>query len=326
MKHLPMLHQGFPVYRQSRRGHAADGWSNSRNDEDDEEANFNFINTCLKSSPTGQFLNVIPVTVSSSEGKEVSTFAMLDPCASFHSLADDLAKRLKLRVSAPKSIQVNTIHGRRPLRVRTATAVISGNRRLMTKFELRFQVLESSHVSFSRVPTPKDLDPKILKEMSIRYDVDVPYITVLLGADPRLHRCLESRISDNGLLLTTTELGVAVMGTPTSDPDDEEEHAVNFIGIESYPEINFWDNEVGPTLYDTTKVPSYEDRAAEKIIAESTTRRSDGSYEIRPPWKKIPPIMPSNRAEVRYRFDSLARRFKRDPDYFTKYSSIIKSY
>ena len=88
----------------------------------------------------------------------------------------------------------------------------------------------------------------------------------------------------------------------------------------------FWDNETSSSVYDTRKVPSYEDRVAQKIIEDSTIRRDDGRFEIRPPWRQIPPNMPDNRSQVRYRFDSLKKRFENDPEYFQEYSKIIISY
>ena len=199
---------------------------------DGEEQESNFLDVCLKSNSTSnvdKILNVIPISVSSPEGESISCYAMLDPCSSFHGMADVLADRLQLPSGSPKQIFVNTLHGKKPIDIRTTKAVISGNTSSTPSFELPFNIIKSSTLSNSRVPTDKDIDPALLEEFRLRYDVTIPYVCVLIGADPRIHRCLESRTS-NGLLLTKTELGVAVMGSMTSPPT--EDHTSYFIGLE----------------------------------------------------------------------------------------------
>ena len=322
-KHNPMLHQGFRAIKRQKQDVA-----NGDGDDDEQEANF--LDTCLhhcSETNVEKFLNIIPITVTSSTGKQVSTFGILDPCASFNAIADKLADLLDLEAGPVQSMVVNTIQGKKPMEVKTTKATISGNGKNMPKFELLLQIVKKSRLSFSRVPSWKDVDPSIIEEFKLSYSIDIPYVTVLVGADPRIHRALESRILDSGLLLTKTALGVAIMGAPNQIKSNKVHlHEANFLHAETMPEKFFWDNETASSVYDTRKVPSYEDRIAQKIIEDSTVRREDGRFEIRPPWRKIPPDMPDNRAQVRYRFNSLAKRFAKDPEYFHEYSKVINSY
>jgi len=209
-KHSPLLHQGYrAIKRQKKEAGDEDG---------DDEEEVNFLDSCLHHCSevnVEKFLNIIPVTITSPTGKRITTFAILDPCASFNAIADKLADLLDLKAGPVQSMVVNTIQGKRPMEVKTTKATISGNGKNMPKFELLLQIVEKSRLSFSRVPSWKDVDPSVLKEFKLNYDTDMPYVTLLIGADPRIHRALERRILDSGLLLTKTALGVAIMGAPS---------------------------------------------------------------------------------------------------------------
>ena len=115
-------------------------------------------------------------------------------------------------------------------------------------------------MSFSRAPTNGDVDAEAVRKYNLNYDnIDLPLTTVLIGACPEIHHVLESTITRNGLLLTRTPLGVAIMGTPSSAVSGSEEvHAVNFIGLDHQPERFFWDNKSCPSIYDQRKAMSFK--------------------------------------------------------------------
>ncbi|XP_055855978.1 uncharacterized protein LOC129919155 [Episyrphus balteatus] len=85
----------------------------------------------------------------------------------------------------------------------------------------------------------------------------------------------------------------------------------------------FWEIEETPFMIELSK----EDVACQLHFVKTTKRMSDGRYEVGLPFKEgFPPELGSSKETAIRRFESLERRFEKDPNLKASYSQCIKEY
>ena len=143
---------------------------------------------------------------------------------------------------------------------------------------------------------------------------------------PHLHICQDIRSGkSNEPIAVLTKLGWVVYGGKSYLPKVMN----NRISCEEVSLLNtverFWEIETYGTKENDSSLLLMQDQRAIRILEETVSKEKD-KYKVGLLWKNDNVELPYNRIVAMNRFNSLEKKFKRDPDIENKYKEIIKDY
>jgi hypothetical protein len=278
-------------------------------------------------------LNVLPVIITTSENKSLSTYAFLDNGCTDTLIDQRLANQLSLKGS-PDEIQINTITNCQQThteRVNFALRSFDGDGEEIIVNDA--YVLPDLHQSGQVLPESVDVSGcPHLRDISFP-SVDVPRVSILVGSNvPKAHVQKEVRFpedDENGLFGYRYALGWSLCG-PTG-VETEQQTFLNNVSLDKNLDSElekFWKLEdTGTSTRWEKESFSEEDRRAVKIIQE-TTKLVDGHYEVGLLWRDEQPHLPDNRRLAEKRLDLLKRRLLKpeNKELATKYHEVMQGY
>ena len=272
---------------------------------------------------------VLPVVVQGSNGRSVSTYALLDSASDISMISDDLAKDLGLN-GRLENLTLNTV---------SSTSSIPSQR---VKFSIR-----ARDEPFSQRITVTEAwtKPGIFKCPPVQVshligteafngvtiqDIPRDQVKLLIGANvPKAHIQIDNRLGpSDGIVAIQTVLGWCVMGPSMLNSCNRDAH-VNLI-LEEQDQLSrqveqFWSTESFGVTANFKKPTSMNDLRASDILKKGTVFK-DGHFEVPMLWKDETQRMPDNRKLAEMRFQSLDKRLSRDLNLQERYSSVMNGY
>jgi len=274
------------------------------------------------------FLKIVPIRIwSTSNGRGITCWAMLDDCSTSHFGHEKLREKLNLK-GKERSCTIRTVNGIKTMKMLSTDLYIQGinSPEVITLKDTK--LLQNKNLRFSSVPDLSDSDcwPQ-LNEVHYK-NLDYNEVLVLIGANsPESHGYQRAK---SGPSIVNTGLGKAIVGNVSSGNVREKGCSIetthlidnNYDNLSSRID-NFFRIEDCESLNDETKAMSVEDKIAFEKINKSI-HKVKGHYEVRVPWRKDEPSMPNNRLQAVQRLQGLQWKFKRNPEKFMEYSKAIE--
>lgn len=157
-------------------------------------------------------------------------------------------------------------------------------------------------------------------------------VQMLLGADIFWDVLLNNHISlgKNKPTLIETTLGWLVTGSVQSNKSTNninQSHTVHchFLNNNNIEEKldKFFELESVPT---TQQVHTKGESECEQIFKTTTKRHTDGKFIVTIPFKESPEVLGDSKQQALIRFQSLERKFKRNPEFKEKYTQFLDEY
>ncbi|XP_068684275.1 uncharacterized protein [Montipora foliosa] len=288
-------------------------------------------------------LHVIPKKITSSDGRSVTTYGLLDNASRGTVISGDVAKELRLK-GHKEFISVSTLMQEEDEEFEVVEFKLesaSGEGETLNVEE----VLVSEKFNFKERYLPEDIDRRSHPHL---LDIDVPdvkikKVSVLIGKDVgEAHEVLEVRKSNrpgSQLQAQRGPLGWVITGTILGSPNHSEVNVhFTFCERKLHEQVeNFWKIEgfgakalckpiiEEPVPRRQNHYLSREDIRAVDIL-ENTTRLTDGHYETGLLWRNDDVELPNNRKEAEKRLQSLKRKFRKDPSLEMKYRATMNDY
>lgn len=289
-------------------------------------------------------LHVIPVKITSPDGKFVTTYGLLDNASRGTMISLDVAKELGLQ-GRKEVVSVSTLLQQEDEELEVVEFKLqsaSGEGEVITVEE----GLISEKFNIAERCLPEDVDRRSHPHL---VDIEIPAVnikkvSVLIGKDVSdAHEVFEVRKSnkpDSQLQAQRGPLGWVITGTILNSLN-QRELSVNFITCDRklHDQVeNFWkveefgtrrackpEIEKGAVAKHRNHNLSREDMRAEDIL-EKTTKLTDGHYETGLLWQRDDVQLPNNRKQAEMRLQSLKRKFRRDPSLEKKYRATMDDY
>ena len=328
----------------------------ARHNEDKvEKDSFNGI---LDRDESEMYLQIVPVILRSNEGKEVSTYALLDTGSHVTLVREDIASKLDLPGKS-RSLNIGTIK-ELPKRVRVKAVSLS----VVSKLDGR-QVHVKNAFSMPKAefrmpsqPCPVDYNnPDIYTHLDgIELEpVEKEDIGILIGADCPEALLIEEvrRGKDNQPFVVLTKWGWTLFGSgrPGHELDvtvsllhaprdivppgrlygqQQNRSVIDEVDISAGEHLDsqverFWKQENDAISLDSGASMSVEDSIAlEKL--QNDTKLIDGHYQVPMLWRCETGKLPNNIGLVRKRFELLKRRLRKNPELNHKFRQVIEDY
>lgn len=285
------------------------------------------INTMVTKS-NAVCLRLLPVLVSYGSNR-AATYALLDNGSDTTLVDQTLVKQLKIP-DKPRSFKVKTIHGVKEVKGAEVNLMVQS---LDGEQQLNMQsvwVVPNLELSSASIPTASDVENwPHLKDVKLQ-SLPCREVGLLIGCDqPRAFWTEDERRGQPsepyavksilgwsvlGPLSSTERLMHARINHTNFNEGDVEEHLARL-----------WSTDFGFDPGHTTAM-SQEDRLAMKIL-EDTVTFEDGHYTMGLPWRsRATTRLPPSRRMAEMRLNSLAKKFKRDPDYRDMYALQVNNY
>ena len=290
-------------------------------------------------------LHVIPVKISSLDGKFITTYGLLDNGSRGTMISSDVAKELGLK-GRKEMVSVSTLLQREDEEFEVVEFQLqsaSGEGEVITVEE----GLVSEKFNIAEKCLPEDIDRSSHPHL---VDIEIPEVklkkvSVLIGKDvSEAHEVFEVRKSkrpDSQLQAQRGPLGWVITGTIVGS-QNHRDISVNFVTCDKklHDQVeNFWKVEgfgTRSTLKPGNEVEadrshrdlnlSREDMRAVAILEKTTKLTTDQHYETGLMWRRDDVQLPSNRREAERRLQSLKRKFHRDPSLEEKYRATMDDY
>lgn len=185
-------------------------------------------------------------------------------------------------------------------------------------------------------PLPEHRVEQLIKHETVVTDLaDINYnipgpIDILIGAGTWAAIVSDQVIREtdgrNTLIAQQTRFGWVISGQttslgPTSSKGFNITLPTELLDLNSMM-TRFWEIESIPK----TELWTMEEKRAERIFVENHTRDINGRFVVHIPLKEDPPPIGSSRDIAVACFHGLERRFKRQPELYTKYRAVIDDY
>ena len=289
-------------------------------------------------------LHVIPVKISSSNGKLNTTYGLID-WLTWNHVSSDIAKELDLK-GRKEVVSVST-----PLQqedekfevVEFKLQSASGEGEVITVEE----GLVTEKFNIAEKCLPEDIDRRSHSHL---VDIEIPAVklkkvSVLIGKDvSKAHEVFEVRKSnkpDSQLQALRGSLGWVITGT-IHGSQNHRNISVNFVTCDKnlHDQVEtFWKVEGFGTkgALKTRKdggadcrrrdlILSREDMRAVDILERTTKLTADDHYETGLLWRRDDVQLPNNRREAEIRLQSLRRKFHTDSSLQEKYRATMEDY
>ena len=335
-KHNKVLHLAAQVDGANDVDNVAEESREGGSDAEDESDSVQRVdvNHTKKSDPaTDVFMGVVAICVSNpDDGKEVSCYGMLDPCANVSVVSEELAGILGLNVRTSGGVEVvHTVAGATKIRRRSGTIRVAPFNDPGKKTTIQdAAIMKCQHFSANRCPTKEDVERwQVLQGVVPTEVVEIPRVMVLISMQhPELQRPQKViRLEDgkDSPYVVETELGLVLYGG--EQVRAAKRVTVNFTRTWNQDqEVQSWlvPNDA-ERVYDNTKVPSVcEQRAYKKMADEMMIR--DERYEIPLPFRESSVRMPNNRDQAARCLEAMRRKFLQNRDYFEEYAGAVRKY
>ncbi|XP_028513775.1 uncharacterized protein LOC110239139 [Exaiptasia diaphana] len=284
----------------------------------------------VQNSNSSVVLNVLPVVVTSSDNRSLSTYAFLDNGCTDTLIDRQLADELGLtgRTEEIEIVTITSTQEAESKRVNFTIKAINSDE----KVKVNDAYVLADLRQYGQV-LPESVDTSTYTHLQdIKFSsVDLPRISVLIGSNiPSAHVQREVRIpddGDNGLYGYHYSLGWTLCGP--IDAISKDTVSVNSISMDCQLDEaleKFWKLEDN-VISGAKKELSVDDKRALRIISE-TTRFVDGHYEVGLPWKDAEPNLPDNRRMAEKRLEMLKRRLLKpeNADLALKYRDTMQGY
>lgn len=296
--------------------------------EDDSQQNWASSNTISRSQNV--ILGVITIRCSGPSG-EVVINGLVDEGSDSSFISEKIFKQLGLNGSNPGTLAVHGMTGTTQLRSYEGTIRIGpmeGN----NSYDLDVRSLPVVCKGLKGIKW-SSIKGRWTHLQDLPLSGNCNQVDILIGLDGgRLIEPLETRRGgSNEPHAFRTLLGWVCRGPiPGADQSKAPKHS-NFIQDANYVLDQRLNEFFATESYGaegskvTTKPMSLQDEYALKTIDESTRKRLDGpGYEVALPWIPGESKPQNNRRLAEKRFESLERRFQRDPEFAEAYSRSIK--
>ena len=261
---------------------------------------------------------MLPVRIVS-DGKEISTLAIVDSGSNITLVKRDLVDKLGIQ-SSPSPFTVNTLSGpsTHDKQVLCKFTLLGDDRRERVEVEAltvpSIPIKNNSQVNLANWPHLKDLDLA---------QVNGP-IELIIGTDcPELFWSLEERRGGRKEpLARRTLLGWIVFG-----PSSSSQVTVNMAQSDPLQKQleKIWSSDF-IDVRNTDPVMSVDDKRALKTMQE-TVKIVDGKYQLGIPWSVDPKTsLPNNRSVAESRLRMLKRKFQANPKLAEDYTSTVEAY
>ena len=290
-------------------------------------------------------LHVIPVKISSSNGKSITTYGLIDNGSRGTMISSDVAKELDLK-GRKEVVSVSTLFQQEDeefevveFKLQSASGegeVITVEEGLVTE---KFNIAEKS--------LPEDIDRRSHSHL---VDIEIPAVklkkvSVLIGKDvSKAHQVFEVRKSnkpDSQLQALRGLLGWVITGT-IHGSQNHRNISVNFVTCDKnlHDQVEtFWKVEGfgtkgalktrtvgGADCRRRDLILSREDMRAVDILERTTKVTADDHYETGLLWRRDDVQLPNNRREAEIRLQSLRQKFHRDSSLQEKYRATMEDY
>ena len=274
------------------------------------------------------YFQVLPVTIQGQNGRCMKTFALLDSGSDISLINTELAKDLGLK-GQEQNLVVDTMGPTFNFRSTCVSFSVKAGEELgaeslcIAKAWTRPGVFNCPSFNMSELNHMTHLRGLNLA------DVKSHDVKLLIGANvPRAHLQLETRQGSlNDPIAIHTPLGWCVMGGRDSVTNNVVH--VNFLS-NAHDDLNsrveqFWQTESFGVKNEVSRSLSVQDQRAMQVL-EQNTKFVKGHYEVPMLWKDPDVKMPYNRFMAEKRFETLTKRFTKDPVFQSRYSDVMNSY
>ncbi|XP_077969292.1 uncharacterized protein LOC144423012 [Styela clava] len=273
-------------------------------------------------------LKVLPVTVRGKAigGREISTYALLDPGSTVSLCTSGLMRELGIsRVKTNFSVQTVTGHKIQEGFEVALTATGAGNSLVLD----RVLTVERLPNLKSSIPSVRDTELySHFSHVDISDNTDRE-VKLLIGSNvPDAHDVLEVKRGKRGQpRAVKTLLGWTLFGPESVSNCDN--NFVNFIhcddNILHRQLCQIYEHDFNDNACESASSLSVENKRALSIM-EKTVCKVNGHYEVGLPWKNKEVKLPNNRTMVEKQLMYQRRKFIRDPELFECYKSVINDY
>ncbi|KAK3739937.1 hypothetical protein QZH41_015978, partial [Actinostola sp. cb2023] len=295
-----------------------------------------FVGTSSKNcAPTTVLLQIVPIVVTSQEGSNVQTFALLDSGSQTSLVLEDFANKVGLD-GVTSTLHLGTVNSRdEAVRSRKVSFKVSAVNKVEDSHEV--VVEEAWTVPQLNIPEQK-VTRDMLKDLPHLSDIPIPEIdsgavTILLGANV-LEAILQRDVRRGNVgqpVAVLTAFGWTLTGSIKSVVPPERLHVMHVHRVRNAEEQllqrveEWWRTDAFGTKYENETPRSVEDKKALEIL-ENTVKHLGDRYEVGMLWRDRDVKFPDNRAMAEKRLKSTERRLKRDETLADKYCAIIDDY
>ena len=288
------------------------------------------VNNVVKS--TKVCFQILPVIVNGDNGRSIKTYAMLDSASDITMINDELAQDLGLK-GKPETLKLHTLSSPVSLSSKKVGFHVQSYHNPNAK-PLRINEAWTRQGSFKCPPiyTYDIQHMPYLQDLGLS-DVDPNQVKILIGANvPQAHIQINSLVGHpDEPVAFETQLGWCLMGGISSNSNDSNSATVNFLtSTESDTLLHkqvqqFWSTESFGVSVNLHKPTSVEDVKASNLL-ETSTRVSEGHYEVPMLWRHPDCSLPNNRRMAEKRFASLSYKLKSDSGLQDKYQAVVNGY
>jgi len=295
-----------------------------------------FVGTSSKNcAPTTVLLQIVPIVVTSQEGSNVQTFALLDSGSQTSLVLEDFANKVGFD-GITSTLHLGTVNSRdEAVRSRKVSFKVSAVNKVEDSHEV--VVEEAWTVPQLNIPEQK-VTRDMLKDLPHLSDIPIPEIdsgavTILLGANV-LEAILQRDVRRGNVgqpVAVLTAFGWTLTGSIKSVVPPERLHVMHVHRVRNAEEQllqrveEWWRTDAFGTKYENETPRSVEDKKALEIL-ENTVKHLGDRYEVGMLWRDRDVKFPDNRAMAEKRLKSTERRLKRDETLADKYCAIIDDY
>ncbi|KAK3748900.1 hypothetical protein QZH41_002891 [Actinostola sp. cb2023] len=278
---------------------------------------------------------IVPIVVTSQEGSNVQTFALLDSGSQTSLVLEDFANKVGLD-GVTSTLHLGTVNSRdEAVRSRKVSFKVSAVNKVEDSHEV--VVEEAWTVPQLNIPEQK-VTRDMLKDLPHLSDIPIPEIdsgavTILLGANV-LEAILQRDVRRGNVgqpVAVLTAFGWTLTGSIKSVVPPERLHVMHVHRVRNAEEQllqcveEWWRTVAFGTKYENETPRSVEDKKALEIL-ENTVKHLGDRYEVGMLWRDQDVEFPDNRAMSEKRLKSTERRLKRDETLADKYCAIIDDY
>jgi hypothetical protein len=333
--HHPLLH-GAPSLNVSFKDKAKTPKEEKSETQENKKTTKKGVGThTVEGDSITTLLLTVPVIIEAN-GIQVNTVGILDQGSQASLILEKISKKLKLD-GPTQSSPLATFHGNDPKNI---VKCVSFNI-LTTDSSRSFEVKSAYTVPRLQIQTTSLNWPAVKHQWNHLCDIepinaDTKEIGVLLGRDVlRVHDVLDSRYPADGVEAPDgikTHFGWCVTG-PVATATLHPPLHINALSITQqlsdqalHDVVNqFWLTESFGVRPSTSLPSSLDDKAALKIL-EQTTRHTGERYEVGLMLRDPKINIPNNREVAVRHFNSLEKRFARDPAFAERYSRVMNEY
>ncbi|XP_073950909.1 uncharacterized protein [Choristoneura fumiferana] len=268
------------------------------------------------------------INVKNDQGIEYTLRALLDPCSQESFMSESTAQTMGLKRTHVNGHVSGLGQMRTPIRFSVDLEISS---RIKPEKTLRITTYLVKRVT-SIMPSEK----LPIENWSHLRDLELAdptyyqpgHIDILLGVDVYNEMILTDLRKGNpgSPIALQTHLGWIISGKVNIDEDNKDKP---FVSMHLNMELNtmlrrFWELE---TTEEEKETMTAEEIRAEEIYEKTTKREEDGRYIVELPFRREPPILPSNSREIAIkRWNSLENRLEKSSQLKRDYNQVIEEY